>query len=124
MFWKPCSSFRSFHLLREEFLLAPIHSPLSGSPYRSFKGGVDLVEVELGLFCPHVVDSPVGARGRSARSRLTECSSCSSRVLVSSCFDLPIREEGADSPWVAEGPQVGGGQFDFRGVLLKVWVLF
>jgi hypothetical protein len=34
--WKPCSSCWSFHLLREEFLWAPIHSPLSGSPYRSF----------------------------------------------------------------------------------------
>jgi hypothetical protein len=34
--WKPCSSCWSFHLLREEFLLAPIHSPLSGSSYRSF----------------------------------------------------------------------------------------
>jgi hypothetical protein len=34
--WKPCSSCWSFHLLREEFLSAPIHSPLSGSPYRSF----------------------------------------------------------------------------------------
>jgi hypothetical protein len=31
------SSCWSFHLLREEFLSAPIHSPLSGSPYRSFK---------------------------------------------------------------------------------------
>jgi hypothetical protein len=30
------SSCWSFHLLREEFLSAPIHSPLSGSPYRSF----------------------------------------------------------------------------------------
>jgi hypothetical protein len=35
--WKPCSSCWSFHLLREEFLSAPIHSPLFGSPYRSFK---------------------------------------------------------------------------------------
>jgi hypothetical protein len=34
--WKPCSSYLSFHLLREEFLSAPIHSPLSGSLYRSF----------------------------------------------------------------------------------------
>jgi hypothetical protein len=34
--WKPCTSCWSFHLLREEFLSAPIHSPLSGSPYRSF----------------------------------------------------------------------------------------
>jgi hypothetical protein len=34
--WKPCSSCWSFHLLREEFLSAPIHSPLSDSPYRSF----------------------------------------------------------------------------------------
>jgi hypothetical protein len=34
--WKPCSSCRIFHLLREESLSAPIHSPLSGSPYRSF----------------------------------------------------------------------------------------
>jgi hypothetical protein len=25
--WKPCSSCWSFHLLREEFLSAPIHSP-------------------------------------------------------------------------------------------------
>jgi hypothetical protein len=33
---RPCSSCWSFHLLREEFLSAPIHSPLSGSPYRSF----------------------------------------------------------------------------------------
>jgi hypothetical protein len=37
MCWKPCSSCSSLHLLREEFLSAPIHSPpLSGSPYRSF----------------------------------------------------------------------------------------
>jgi hypothetical protein len=34
--WKPCSSYWSFRLLREEFLSAPIHSPLSESPYRSF----------------------------------------------------------------------------------------
>jgi hypothetical protein len=34
--WKPRSSCWSFHLLREEFLSAPIHSPLSGLPYRSF----------------------------------------------------------------------------------------
>jgi hypothetical protein len=34
--WKPCSSCWSFYLLREEFLSAPIHSPPSGSPYRSF----------------------------------------------------------------------------------------
>jgi hypothetical protein len=34
--WKPCSSCWSSHLLREEFLSAPIHSALSGSPYRSF----------------------------------------------------------------------------------------
>jgi hypothetical protein len=25
--WKPCSSCRSFHLIQEEFLFAPIHSP-------------------------------------------------------------------------------------------------
>jgi hypothetical protein len=36
--WKPCSSCRSLHLLREEFLSAPIHFPLSGLPYRSFSG--------------------------------------------------------------------------------------
>ena len=36
MSWKPCSSCWSSHLLREEFLSAPIHSPLSGSPNRSF----------------------------------------------------------------------------------------
>jgi hypothetical protein len=35
--WKPRSSCWSFHLLREKFLSAPIHSPLSGSPYRSFR---------------------------------------------------------------------------------------
>jgi hypothetical protein len=35
--WKPCSSCRSSHLIREEFLSASIHSPLSGSPYRSFR---------------------------------------------------------------------------------------
>jgi hypothetical protein len=34
--WKSCSSCWCLHLLREEFLSAPIHSPLSGSPYRSF----------------------------------------------------------------------------------------
>jgi hypothetical protein len=34
--WKPCSSCWSLHLLREEFLSAPIHSPLSSSPYWSF----------------------------------------------------------------------------------------
>jgi hypothetical protein len=35
--WKPCSSCWSLHLLREEFLSAPIHSPLSRLPYWSFK---------------------------------------------------------------------------------------
>jgi hypothetical protein len=34
---EPCSSSWSPHLLRKEFLSAPIHSPLSGSLYRSFK---------------------------------------------------------------------------------------
>jgi hypothetical protein len=34
--WKSCSSCWSLHLLREEFLSAPIHSPLSSSPYQSF----------------------------------------------------------------------------------------
>jgi hypothetical protein len=34
--WKPRSSCWSFHLLRQEFLSAPIHTPLSGSPYWSF----------------------------------------------------------------------------------------
>jgi hypothetical protein len=34
--WKPRSSSWSFHLLQEEFLSAPIHSPLSDSSYRSF----------------------------------------------------------------------------------------
>jgi hypothetical protein len=46
--WKLCSSCRNFHLLREEFLSTPIHSPLSGSPYRSFKGE-DLGNVEADL---------------------------------------------------------------------------
>jgi hypothetical protein len=32
-----CSSCWSLYLLREEFLSASIHSPLSGSPFRSFK---------------------------------------------------------------------------------------
>jgi hypothetical protein len=36
--WKLFSSCWSLHLLQEEFLSAPIHSPLSGSPYRSFNG--------------------------------------------------------------------------------------
>jgi hypothetical protein len=35
--WKSCLSCWNPHLLQEEFLSAPIHSPLSGSPYRSFK---------------------------------------------------------------------------------------
>jgi hypothetical protein len=40
MCWKSCSSCWSLYLLREEFLSAPILSPppLSGSPYRSFRG--------------------------------------------------------------------------------------
>jgi hypothetical protein len=46
----------SFHLLREEFLSAPIHSPLSSSPYRSFSDflrgllqfyGIELVHLAL-----------------------------------------------------------------------------
>jgi hypothetical protein len=36
VFWKLCSSCWSSYLLHEEFLSAPIHSPLSGSPNRSF----------------------------------------------------------------------------------------
>jgi hypothetical protein len=37
MCWKSCSSCWSLHLLQEDFLSAPIHSPpLSGSLYRSF----------------------------------------------------------------------------------------
>jgi hypothetical protein len=42
VYWKPCSSCWSLHLLREEFLSAPIHSPLFGSLYRSFTLRVDL----------------------------------------------------------------------------------
>jgi hypothetical protein len=34
--WKPCSSCWSLYLLWEEFLSAPIHSPLSSSSFRSF----------------------------------------------------------------------------------------
>jgi hypothetical protein len=37
MCWKSSSSCWSLYLLREEFLSAPIHSPLSSSPFRSFK---------------------------------------------------------------------------------------
>jgi hypothetical protein len=44
--WKPRSSCWSFHLLREEFLSAPIQSPLSGSLYRSFR--VSELERDLG----------------------------------------------------------------------------
>jgi hypothetical protein len=29
VFWKPCSSCWSFHILQEEFLSAPIHTPHS-----------------------------------------------------------------------------------------------
>jgi hypothetical protein len=36
VFWKLCSTCWSSHLLREEFLSAPIHSLLSSSPNRSF----------------------------------------------------------------------------------------
>jgi hypothetical protein len=34
--WKSCLSCWSLYLLREEILSAPIHSPLSGSPFRPF----------------------------------------------------------------------------------------
>jgi hypothetical protein len=37
--WNPCSSCCSLHLLREEFLSSPIHSPHFGLPYRSFTAG-------------------------------------------------------------------------------------
>jgi hypothetical protein len=37
--WKLCSSCWSLYLLREEFLSAPIQSPLPGSPCRSFNKG-------------------------------------------------------------------------------------
>jgi hypothetical protein len=56
--WKPCSSCWSFHLLREEFLSAPIHSPLSGSPYRSFSG----------LRCARAGATTVGFYSRYARA--------------------------------------------------------
>jgi hypothetical protein len=49
-------------------------------------------EFVVGLLCPLMADSPLGCRGRSARSRLTECSSCSSRVLARPCFDLFFQE--------------------------------
>jgi hypothetical protein len=38
------------HLLREEFLSAPIHSPLSGSPYRSFKIAIKEEDYEKTAF--------------------------------------------------------------------------
>jgi hypothetical protein len=37
--WKPSSSCWSLYLLREVCLSTPIHSPFSGSPYRSFTLG-------------------------------------------------------------------------------------
>jgi hypothetical protein len=48
--WKPRSSCWSFHLLREEILSAPIHSPLSGSPYRSFSLASDNLPVRTSSF--------------------------------------------------------------------------
>jgi hypothetical protein len=42
---------------------------------------------EFGMLCPRVAESLPGAHGRSARCRLTRCSSCSSRVLASLLFD-------------------------------------
>jgi hypothetical protein len=47
VFWKLCSSCWSFHLLREEFLLAPIQSPLYGrqiGPSSGIRAGSGLID--------------------------------------------------------------------------------
>jgi hypothetical protein len=80
---KPCSSCWSFHLLREEFLSAPIHSPpLSGSPFRSFTCGPRTIRTVCILRGLHI-------------SRPSSGSSCIFDTLLSSVFGtrrpLPFR---------------------------------
>jgi hypothetical protein len=60
--------------------------------------------LELGLLCLRVVGSPPGARGRSARSWLTGCSSCSLCVLASSCFD-PSSRGFSVARYFVDGPR-------------------
>jgi hypothetical protein len=70
MCWKSCSSCWSFHLLPEEFLSAPIHSPLSGSPFRSFTES----NLEVVVRSPEIQDAepirsaPMSGAATSSRS--------------------------------------------------------
>jgi hypothetical protein len=70
--------------------------------------------LELRLLCPHVADSPPGACGRSARSRLIGCSSCPSCVLVSLCFD-PSSRGFSVARCLVDGPRGRPGQSLGRG---------
>jgi hypothetical protein len=89
-----------------------------------------------GCIYPHVADSPLGTRRRSARCRLTGCSSCSSQVLACLSFDPFVSgflvhevhrrsvlecwtiRVGADGPWAHCGWSV------IEGVVLEVQELF
>jgi hypothetical protein len=59
---------------------------------------------------------PPGARGRSARSWLTECSSCCSCVLAHLCFDLFFQEFSV-AGCLADGPHEIHRQFAWCAIL-------
>jgi hypothetical protein len=59
-------------------------------------------------------------RGRSTRSQLTECSSCSSRVLARLCFD-PFRWVFLVGKCLSDGPPRVAGPSVRRGRSASVW---
>jgi hypothetical protein len=63
MCWKPCSSCWSLHLLQEEFLSAPIHSPPS-LVRRIGPSWCPILEQSGGSLCPvHLFDRPRAFKG-------------------------------------------------------------
>jgi hypothetical protein len=58
--WKPHSSYWSFHLLREDFLLAPIHSPplwFAVSVLHLHRKNIRSLEESFCDFCPGILET-------------------------------------------------------------------
>jgi hypothetical protein len=72
MIWKLCLTCWSSHLLREEFLSAPIHSPLSGLPNRSFNWYQSRFGSLLTLPSPRSQDGVLGTGFGSSAFRWEE----------------------------------------------------
>jgi hypothetical protein len=114
--WKPCSSCWSFHLIREEFLSALIHFPLSGRQFRSFTVRCYFVWVVMAtphaLSHPHLPWLPV-----TARFPPPACTSspgnCALHRSHSRCRTPPSSPPGFRRRWLKSIPY-----FHFHRVLL------